>query len=102
MKIIKELSEMIIDEAEGAEKYVREAMMLKDKRPEIANMFYKLANEELGHVNTLHVAVVSLINEYRAEHGDPPANMMAVYDYLHEKQISKVAEVNAMLAAYRG
>ena len=102
MKIIKTLSEMIIDEVEGAEKYAKEAMMLKDERPEIANMFYKLSNEELGHVNTLHIAVVSLINEYRAEHGDPPANMMAVYEYLHEKQINKVAEVNAMLAQFRG
>ena len=93
---------MIIDEVEGAEKYAKEAVMLKDERPEIANMFYKLSNEELGHVNTLHIAVTSLINEYRAEHGDPPANMMALYEYLHEKQINKVAEVNAMLAQFRG
>ena len=101
MKIIKTLSEMIIDEVEGAEKYAKESVMLKDERPEIAKMFYNLANEELGHVNTLHISVVSLINEYKAEHGDPPANMMAVYEYLHGKQINKVAEVNAMLAQYR-
>lgn len=102
MKIIKTLSEMIIDEVEGAGEYAKEALMLKDERPEIANMFYKLANEELGHVNTLHIAVTGLINEYRAEHGEPPANMMALYEYLHGKQINKVAEVNAMLTQYRG
>ena len=101
MKLIKTMSEMVIDEVDGAEKYAKEALMLKDERPEIAKMFYNLANEELGHVNTLHIAVTGLINEYRAEHGDPPEGMLAVYDYLHEKQIEEVAEVNAMLGQFR-
>ena len=57
MKLIKTMSEMVIDEVDGAEKYAKEALMLKDERPEIAKMFYNLANEELGHVNTLHIAV---------------------------------------------
>ena len=101
MKIIKKLSEMIIDEVDGAKEYATEALMLKDEKPEIANMFYNMSNEELGHVNALHIAVVSLINEYRAEHGDPPEGMMAIYNFLHEKQIKSVAEVKAMLAQFR-
>lgn len=101
MKLIKKLSEMIIDEVQGAEEYAKEANLLKDEKPEIAKMFFNLANEELGHVNTLHIAVTSLINEYRAEHGEPPEGMLAVYNYLHEKQIEEVAEVNAMLSQFR-
>ena len=102
MKIIKKMSEMIIDEVGGAKDYAKEALLLKDEKPDIAKMFYNLANDELGHVNTLHIAVTSLINEYRAEHGDPPEGMLALYNYLHAKQIDKVAEVNAMLASFRG
>lgn len=101
MKIIKKMSEMIIDEADGAECYAKKALMYKDERPQLARMFYQLANEELGHVDTLHSAVVDLIKEYRDEHGEPPESMMAVYDYLHEKQIEEVAEVKAMLSEYR-
>ena len=100
MKLIKKISEMIMDEAEGAECYARKALMWKDERPALAKMFHQLANEELGHVNMLHNAVVTLIEEYRAQEGEPPAAMMAVYDYLHEKQIKEVAEVRAMLAEY--
>ena len=101
MKIIKKISEMIMDEAEGAECYAKKALMYKDERPDIAKMFYNLANEELGHVNVLHNAVVELIEEYRKENGEPPEAMKAVYDYLHEKQIEEVAEVKSMLAEYR-
>ena len=101
MKIIKELSEMIMDEAEGAECYAKKALKYKDERPAIAKMFYNLANEELGHVTVLHNAVVEMIEEYRAKEGEPPEAMKAVYDYLHEKQIEEVAEVKSMLAEYR-
>ena len=101
MKIIKKMSEMIMEEAEGAEHYAKKALMFKDENPKLGRMFYQLSNEELGHVDTLHSAVVELITEYRAEHGEPPESMMAVYEYLHEKQIEEVAEVKAMLAEYR-
>lgn len=100
MKIIKKLSEMIEDEIDGAHCYAKKSLMYKDERPAIGKMFYQLANDELGHVDTLHTAVVGLIKEYREEYGDPPEGMMAVYDYLHEKQIDKVAEVKAMLSKY--
>ena len=101
MKIIKKLSEMIMDEAEGAECYAKKALKYKDERPSLGKMFYQMANEELDHVNMLHNAVVGLIEEYREKEGEPPEAMKAVYDYLHEKQIEEVAEVKAMLAEYK-
>ena len=100
MKTIKKISEMIMDEVEGAECYAEKALMFKDEKPTLAKTFHQLANDELGHVQTLHNAVVNLIEEYRAEEGEPPASMMAVYEYLHHKQIKMVAKVRAMLAEY--
>ena len=101
MKIIKKMSEMIMEEVEGAEHYAKKALMYKDEDPKLARMFYQLATDELGHADTLHSAVVEIITAYRAEHGEPPEAMMAVYEYLHEKQIEEVAEVKAMLSEYR-
>ena len=101
MKLIKELSEMIAEEVEGAECYAKKALMFKEDRPDLAKTFFTLANEELGHVNMLHAAVVKMIEEYRSEHGEPPAGMLAVYDYLHEKQIANVAKVRGMLSEYK-
>ena len=100
MNIIKNLSEMIMDEVEGAECYAKKALMFKEDEPTLGKMFYQLANDELGHVTTLHNAVVNLIEEYRREEGEPPAAMMAVYEYLHEKQIKEVTKVRMMLAEY--
>ena len=53
-------------------------------------------------MNTLHGEVARIIQEYKDKNGDPPKEMMAVYEYLHKKQIDHAAEVKAMQAMYKG
>ena len=101
MKLIKKISKMIEDEIEGAECYVKMALKHKEDRPELAKMFYSLSMDEMEHMSKLHGAVVEIIEEYRKEHGEPPAAMMAVYDYLREKHIDDAAEVRTMQAMYK-
>lgn len=101
MKIIKCLSEMIGEELDDAEKYILKAHKYKDKYPEAADLFYWLSGEEMGHVNKLHDEVARLIEEYRKDNGDPPPEMQAIYDYLHEKHIEHAAEIKAMRDMYK-
>jgi hypothetical protein len=49
----------------------------------------------------LHDEVKKLIEKHRREHGEPPAPMMAVYDYLHQKHIDKAAHIKVLQAEYR-
>ena len=102
MKIIEWLSEQIEDEIADASKYIETAMMCKEEHSKLADTLAKISEEEMRHMNLLHNEVVDIIEDYRKKNGEPPAEMMAVYNYLHKKQIDKSAEVKAMQSMYRG
>lgn len=44
--------------------------------------------------------VEKLIQEYRAEKGEPPKEMLAVYDYEHKKAIKKAAEIRSYIEEF--
>lgn len=101
MKIIEELSEMISEEISDAEKYAEKALECKDKNRSLADLFFALSNEELSHMQRLHAETVKIIEAYRKSDGEPPAPMMAVYEYLHKKHIEYTGKVKAMQAMYK-
>jgi ferritin len=101
MKIIKQLSEMMSEEIADADRYAECALRHKGENNQLADLFYRLSNEEMQHMALLHDQASRLILEYRTQHGDPPEAMMAVYNYLHEKQIDEAAKVKAKQSMYK-
>lgn len=101
MKLIKELVCDIHDELEGAEHYAKKAALYKDTEKAVADNYARMAEAELGHVNSLHEQAVRIIKDYRAAGNEPPTAMQAVWDYEHEQQIDKVASVKMLLSMYR-
>ena len=96
MKLIETLSDKISEEIHDAKSYARMALEQKDTRPDLARTLYTISLEEMDHMARLHNAVVEIIETYRKEHNEPPAAMLAVYDYLHKKQIAKAADAKAL------
>ena len=101
MKIIKCLSQQIEDEMEDADKYIGLAMRWKTDEPDTADLFYELSLEEMGHMEKLHNEVVELINAYRNEHGEPPKEMMILYEYLHEMHIKTATQIKVKQGMYK-
>lgn len=101
MKIIEWLSDKIADEISDARCYIKKALMLKTDYPRLADVLSRISEEEMKHMALLHNEVVDIIEEYRKEKGEPPEPMMAVYEYLHKKQIDGGAEVKAMQTMYK-
>jgi hypothetical protein len=89
------------EEIGDAEKYAALAMKYKDADPDLARVYYALSLEEMEHMAKLHAAAENIIKKYRDEKGEPPADMMRVYQILHEKQIRRAANVKAMQAMFR-
>ena len=101
MKLIQRLSDKISDEIQDSKSYAKMALEVRDEYPDLARVLYGLSQDEMEHMSKLHGAVVEIIEAYRKTHGEPPANMLAVYDYLHEKQIEKAAEARTLQAMYK-
>ena len=101
MKIIKCLSEQIEDELRDAEKYIDLAMKWRSEEPDTADLFYELSVEEMEHMEKLHQEVSELIDDYRKQHGEPPKDMMVLYDYLHEKHIGTATQIKVKQGMYK-
>jgi rubrerythrin len=101
MKIIRDLEELIEDETHDIKKYAKMACELKEKYPQLANVLYTISTQEETHQRMLHEEVTKIISEYRKTNGDPPAEMMAVYNYVHQKHIDKLAAAKRYQELYR-
>ena len=100
LKIIKCLSDFINEEIHDGNKYIKKALAIREEYPEVAEVLNMLSAEEMKHMQILHNQVVKIIENYRKEKGEPPAAMLAVYDYLHEKFIEDAKEVKMMQQMY--
>lgn len=101
MKIIKMIVGYIGEELEGAEEYAKKALLYKDEHPDIAKVFYEMSLQEMHHVDMMHSEVVKIIEKHRREKGDPPAMMLSIWEYHHERFIEEAKEIRILQAEYR-
>jgi hypothetical protein len=101
MKLIKYLEDAIEEEIEGVKGYAKKAAELKDEHPNLAQVLYNISVQEDAHQAALHNEAVKVIEDYRRNHGEPPAAMMAVYEYVHQKHIDALAEARRYQDVYK-
>ena len=101
MKVIKVLSEKVKEEVCDARSYAKLALEYKEEYPELSRTLYNLSMQEMEHMNLLHNEVTVIIKKWRETNGEPPADMLAVYEYLHNEQIEKALEVKTLQTMYK-
>lgn len=101
MRLIKHMGEQIEDEISGVIEYAKDALEYKYSRSQLAEMYYKLANTEYGHVNTLHEAVVKITEEAKGKNAAVPQAMLDKWDEKHRHLIELMAEGKIYLDMYR-
>lgn len=101
MKLIRELEELIEDEIHDVKKYAKMAAELKQEYPALAQVLYTISTQEDSHQAAIHAEVVKIIENYRKSNGEPPAAMLAVYDYIHKRHIEKMAEARRYQEVYK-
>ena len=101
MRIIQEVTDLINEEIHDVKKYAKLAAKVKTDCPGLAQVFYNLSTQEDSHQAALHAEVVKIIEQYRRTTGQPPAEMMAVYDYLHKQSIDALAEARRYQDIYK-
>lgn len=101
MQLIKELEELIEDEICDIKKYAKMAAEHKKEHPALAQVLYTISTQEDGHQAAIHAEVVKIIEAYKKANSEPPAAMLAVYDYLHKRSIDKLAEARRYQEIYK-
>lgn len=101
MELIRRLEELVEDEVYDVKKYAKMAVELSQDHPQLAQVLYTISTQEEGHQQMLHNEVVKIIENHRKMQGEPPAAMMAVYEYVHKKHIDKLAEAKRYQEMYR-
>lgn len=101
MKIITQLVDLIDEELDGAKHYIKMARREKEAHPTLSDTFAELAEQEMGHVKALHSQAARIIENYKETTGEPPAEMLAIYNYEHDKQIDRASKIKQMIAEFR-
>ena len=100
MKVIKCMSEDIEKTLDMAEENVKKAIEYKEIYPVAAKAFYNKSTVLMESIKGMHDGVVAMIKAYREEKGEPPEPMLAVYNYLHERQMNQAAMVKNLQDIY--
>lgn len=101
MKILTNMIEKANDTLDEIEWYGEKAMLLRDEHKAIADVYSKIAEMHITIYDMLHKEMVSLIDEHKRMGNTPSPEMLAIWDYEHEKLIKEFAEAKTMVDEYK-
>lgn len=100
MREIKEYTDEIKEEFEGAKKYAKKAVKCKELGDkETGKMYYDMANDEMRHAMNIHNLAVKAVEKAR-ETVTPPQYMLDMWNEKHDYYMEEVAKIKYMLSEF--
>ena len=87
-------------ELDDAHAYATLALEYKARDPATADLFARLSEEEMVHMRSLQTSVERLLEGLRRQKGEIPADVAAVYQHLHRKNIARAEQVGVLQSMY--
>ena len=87
MELIRQLAEQMEDEICDSKHYAKWAVEVKDKYPELAETLYTISLQEEKHMQMLHDETEKIISVLKQKNVSISPDMLAIYEYLHKRQI---------------
>lgn len=101
MREIMEVAKFIRKEVQRADMYAYEAVKHKEQFPDLAQHYYKAAQDHLNIADNLHTGAERLI-EISTRNGAQPSEMMKrMWEFEHEMQIEEKEAVLRKLEMFR-
>lgn len=100
MRLIKDITDDMMEEIHDAKHRIERAMEFKPLYPDIAKRESDIAEQELVHAEKDHKSVMELIEEYKKTKGDPPAYMLEYWNEKHEHFMEKYARAKCMIELF--
>lgn len=101
MKILTHLIEKAHDTMEEIEWYGEKALHYKAEHKSLADTYNKVADMHITIYDMLHKEMVNLIEEHKRMGHNPPPEMMAIWEYEHEKLIKEFKEAKTLVEEYK-
>jgi hypothetical protein len=102
MREIMEVAKYIRKELKLADEFAYEANKHREQYPDMAQHYYRVANEHLNMCDELHNGAVRLIENHRRTDGEPPAEMLRMWSFEHEMMMDEKECVLRKLNMFKG
>ena len=101
MKILVSLIDKANDTMDEIEWYAEKARHIRTEHKELADTYIKVAEMHIDIYKMLHERMVDLIDEERRKGRTPPPEMLAVWEYEHERLVKDFAEAKYLVEDYK-
>lgn len=101
LHIMEALEDQIQEELNDSEKYINCAIKHKPKDKELADLYYWLSQEEIGHADKLSKQISTEKENYIKMEGEVPEELEYLYSYLQRMHADKEKQIKLLWAIYK-